>query len=234
MSLRVSLVGVGLLLSAVVAQADVSVTPALVSDYDFRGYSQSGKDPALQLSLDYSTGPFHIGAWGSNVNFGPGDAKTEIDLLADYSFGSDETVNFNTGIVYYTYPGHSEWNYPEVWFKGSRGWFSLSYYYGWSWPIVEDGDKVDTQSGQYLSGDVTVPIGETGVDVVGHVGYSFGSIWTGAEYTDYSVGFAKSFGHFDTSIKYVASDQVVNKSDIFNNEDRVILSVSTTLPWGKE
>lgn len=226
--------GLALTMVAVAARAELSVTPAVVSDYDFRGFSQSGKDPALQVGVDYTTGPFHIGAWGSNVDFGPGDAKGELDLLADYSFGSDETLNLNTGIVYYVYPGHDEWNYPEVWINASRGWFSASYYYGWAWPIVSDGDRVDTQSGHYLSGEMTVPIGESGFDVTAHVGYSFGSYWTDYEYTDYSVGVAKSFGHFDAELKYVGSDQVENEDDIFNNEDRLILSVSTTLPWAKE
>ena len=42
-----------------------------MSDYDFRGFSQSAKDPALQGSADYAFGEsgFSIGAWASNVDF---------------------------------------------------------------------------------------------------------------------------------------------------------------------
>jgi uncharacterized protein (TIGR02001 family) len=234
MRLRVYLAGLALALAAAVAHADVSVTPALVSDYDFRGYSQSGKSPALQIGLDYSSGPIHVGGWTSNIDFGPGDAKTELDLIADYSFGSDALANFNAGVIYYTYPGHDEWAYPEVWLSASKGWFSLSYYYGWAWPVVADGRNVDSQDGHYVEGSVTVPIGDSGFDVTGHVGYSFGQFWTDAEYADYSVGVSKSFGNFSAELKFVGSSQDTIKSDIFNNEDRVILSVSTTLPWAKE
>ena len=231
---RVHMAGLALAVAAALAHADMSVTPTVVSDYDFRGYSQSGKKPALQLGLDYSSGPIHVGAWASNIDFGPGEARTEVDVLADYSFGSDDTVKMNTGVVYYTYPGHDEWTYPEAWVSASKGWFSAAYHYGWAWSIVSSGHSVDKKTGSYAEGNVAVPIGTTGFSVTGHVGYSFGQYWSGNEYVDYSVGVAKSFGNFVTALKLVTSDQRVIKSDYFNNEDRLILSVSTTLPWARE
>ncbi|MFO1265469.1 MAG: TorF family putative porin [Rubrivivax sp.] len=227
MKSRVYLAGLALSVAAVAAHADVSVTPTVVSDYDFRGYSQSGKNPALQIGADYISGPIHIGAWTSNVDFGPHDAKSELDLLADYTFGSDDTVKFNTGVVYYMYPGHDVWTYPEAWVTASRGWFSLGYAYSWAWSGTSD-------EASYIQGNVTVPIGETGFGVAGHVGYSFGQYWSSYEYTDWSLGVTKSFGNFNVALKYVGSDQVEITSDVFNNQDRVLLSVSTTLPWAKE
>jgi uncharacterized protein (TIGR02001 family) len=224
---RVYLAGLALAVAAAAAHADVSVTPTVVSDYDFRGYSQSGKNPALQIGVDYSSGPIHAGAWTSNIDFGPGDAKSELDLLADYTFGSDETVKVNTGLVYYMYPGHDVWTYPEAWAIASKGWFSVGYAYSWAW----SGTNAEAS---YVQGNVTVPIGDTGFSVTGHAGYSFGQYWSDFEYVDYSVGVAKSFGNFNTSLKFVGSDQDTIKADVFNNEDRVILSVSTTLPWAKE
>lgn len=234
MKSRVYLAGLALTVAAYAAHADVTVSPSLVSDYDFRGYSQSGKSPALQIGLDYASGPIHVGAWTSNVDFGKGDAKTELDLLADYSFGSDETVKFNTGVVYYTYPGHDEWTYPEAWVTATRGWFSLGYHYGWAWPVVSAGHGVDSLEGSYIEGNVTVPLGDSGFSAAGHVGYSFGQYWSSIEYTDWSLGVSKTLGKFNVALKYVGSDQVENTSDVFNNQDRVILSVGTTLPWGKD
>ncbi len=46
----------GLLTLSSVSQAQFSSTWTAVSDYDFRGYSQSGTDPALQASADYAFG----------------------------------------------------------------------------------------------------------------------------------------------------------------------------------
>ena len=41
--------------AAATAQAEVSSTITLASDYDFRGITQTARDPALQASLDWST-----------------------------------------------------------------------------------------------------------------------------------------------------------------------------------
>jgi len=249
---RVYLAGLALAVAAAAAHADVSVTPTVVSDYDFRGYTQSGKDPALQIGLDYSGGPIHVGAWTSNINFGPGSAKTELDFLADYSFGSDATAKFNTGIVYYTYPGHEGLTYPEAWISATKGWFSVAYHYGWAWPdYTVSNPSADTNAeASYAEGNVTVPIGGTGFSVAGHVGYSFGQYWNhvdldakaagvsgSGEYVDWSVAVSKSFGNFNAALKYVDSNGVDFSTssgpykDIFSNDGRVILSVSTTLPW---
>ena len=66
------LCAVGLMLVAGPALAgEFSSTITATSDYDFRGVSQTGKDPALQLSLDYAfDSGFYAGLWGSNVDFG--------------------------------------------------------------------------------------------------------------------------------------------------------------------
>jgi uncharacterized protein (TIGR02001 family) len=227
---RVYLAGLALAVAAAAAHAELSVTPAVVSDYDWRGNSQSGKDPAFQLGADYSTGPFHVGVWGSTVDFGD-DTDVELDLLADFSFGSDETANFNTGFVYYTYPGSSDYNFPEIWFKASKSFFTAALNYSWDFANLDE-------SGWYADVSAAFPLGETGIDLTAHIGHAFGDVYDtpvgNFDYTDYSIGIAKSFGNFDTALKFVASDQDTNEDDVFNNEDRVIFSVSTTLPWAKE
>jgi len=243
---RVYLAGVALAAASAAAHADVSVTPALTSDYDFRGYTQSDKKPALSVSVDYSGGPIHVGAWTSSIDFGPHDARSELDLMADYTFGSDDTVKVNTGFVYYTYPGHDNYTYPEAWVMASKGWFSAAYHYSWDWANV-------SQEASYVEGNVTVPIASTGFSAVGHVGYSFGQYWKAVddaaqaagvsgngEYIDWSVGVTKGFGNFNFVLKYVDSNGVDFSADsgpyknVFSNDGRVILSVSTTLPWAKK
>src|SRR6187200_2427346 len=58
----------GLLVAAAAANAQVSSTVTLTSDYDFRGFSQSATDPAIQASLDYAhESGWYVGAWASNV-----------------------------------------------------------------------------------------------------------------------------------------------------------------------
>src|SRR5688572_17558531 len=78
--------------------------------YDFRGVSQSAKDPALQGSADYAFGEsgFSIGAWASNVEFDGYDGDIELDLYANYVGEINDTFSWTAGIVRYMYPGSGE------------------------------------------------------------------------------------------------------------------------------
>ena len=93
-SIRTMALVTGLLALSGVSQAQFSSTWTAVSDYDFRGYSQSAKSPALQASADYTAGDtgFSAGAWASNVDFGPATMKTmELDLYANYAVKINDT-----------------------------------------------------------------------------------------------------------------------------------------------
>ena len=82
----------GLLAISGVSQAQFSSTWTVVSDYDYRGVSQSAKDPALQGSADYAFGDsgFAIGAWASNVDWGV-DEDVEVDVYASYAKEINDT-----------------------------------------------------------------------------------------------------------------------------------------------
>jgi len=55
------------------ASAQLSGTFSLTSDYDYRGFSQSAEDFAVQGSLDYEhESGFYASAWGSSLNGGSG------------------------------------------------------------------------------------------------------------------------------------------------------------------
>src|SRR3954468_2703522 len=97
----------GLLAISGVSQAQFSSTWTVVSDYDFRGVSQSGKDPALQGSADYAFGDsgLSVGAWASNVDFSPFDGDIELDLYANYVGKINDTFSWTAGVTRYMYPG---------------------------------------------------------------------------------------------------------------------------------
>ncbi len=67
-------IAAGLLLATGAVQAQVTGTVTAVSDYDFRGVSLSGTDPALQGSVDWANeSGFYAGLWASSsLDFGPG------------------------------------------------------------------------------------------------------------------------------------------------------------------
>jgi len=85
-----------------VAQADVSASVTLTSDYVFRGLSLSGEDPAIQGSFDYESGMFYAGVWGTSL--GSGGTSMEMDLYAGVT-PMIGPVQLDLGVVGYFYPG---------------------------------------------------------------------------------------------------------------------------------
>jgi uncharacterized protein (TIGR02001 family) len=51
------------------AASPVTYNIGLVSDYRYRGISQSKLKPALQGGIDYADGPFYVGTWASTIGW---------------------------------------------------------------------------------------------------------------------------------------------------------------------
>src|SRR3982751_2127886 len=122
-SIRTLALVTGLLALSGVSQAQFSSTWTAVSDYDFRGFSQSGTDPALQGSADYAFGDsgLSMGAWASNVDFG-NDEDLELDLYVNYSGKINDTFSWQAGGTWYEYPsGNDSDGYPEIYVGFNAG-----------------------------------------------------------------------------------------------------------------
>ena len=83
---------------------------SLVSDYIFRGQSQSWGKPSLQamVEADHKSG-FYIGVAAASVSdkWLPG-ANVEVDYFTGFRNtlpGAASAVGFDVGAIYYTYPG---------------------------------------------------------------------------------------------------------------------------------
>jgi uncharacterized protein (TIGR02001 family) len=212
--------------------AELAVTPAVVSDYDFRGVTQTAMDPAFQLGATYSLdNGIYLFGWGSNLDDDSyPDADLEVDLGFGYAGGDAETsVGYDFGVTFYQYPGESDFNYEEIYAGLSKNWFSGKLWYSPEWPGSND-------SAMYLEGNGTFPLPQD-FSFVAHLGYSFGDYWENRdiEYFDYAVGLAKSFGHADVALKYIDGSDLPDApgSDVFSTDSKVWLSVSTTFPWGE-
>jgi hypothetical protein len=80
----------------------------LVSDYRFRGISQTFKEPALQGGFDFShaaTG-IYLGNWNSNVSSGAGfpGGNLEMDFYGGWKHSWGDW-GIDLGAIYYYYPG---------------------------------------------------------------------------------------------------------------------------------
>ncbi len=99
-----------------------SITIGGTSDYVFRGFSNSNRDPAAQGSFDVTYGIWYAGIWASNTkypNFGGPcvDNGTPCDDIGtigpaevDYYVGAKPVwgpVTFDFAFLYYTFPGQN-------------------------------------------------------------------------------------------------------------------------------
>lgn len=238
-SIRTLALVTGLLALSGVSQAQFSSTWTLVSDYDFRGFSQSAKDPALQGSADYAFGDsgFSIGAWASNVDFEPFDGDIELDLYMNYVGEINDTFSWTAGLTYYMYPGSDEVDlgggvvlaplgeYAEGYVGLNAGNFSFKQWYS------NDFYESDS-SAQYTEANYTQPIGEK-FSLAFHLGYSWGDYWEDAETTDYAVQGNFTAGNFTLFLKFTGTEGDVEiEDDVGNNEARFLVGVMTTFPWG--
>lgn len=114
--------------------AAVSSTVTLTSNYLFNGITLTEHDPALQPSLDWSSGDgWYAGLWASNVKFSPG---TELEFDGTVGYWTQLTPDWllDVGVAQYTYHGSGSadseaFNYPEAYIKLSYQNTKLGYWY---------------------------------------------------------------------------------------------------------
>ena len=84
---------------------------ALVSDYRFRGVSQSDKGIAVQggITVSHESG-LYGGLWASNLaGWGTfGGSNTELDLIAGYKVALADGLTLDAGLTWYMYPSGAD------------------------------------------------------------------------------------------------------------------------------
>jgi len=232
---------VGLLGVAGATQAGVTSTWTLASDYDFRGITQTAKDPALQASLDYAhPSGWYIGGWGSNVDFGPGDPNLEVDLYSGFTKTLDTGLSYDLGGVWYTYHSapHPGVNYVEAYaglgYTDKSG-MSIKGKFFYS-PDFGGASTPGDMSAEYVQADLSYPL-PANFSFTAHAGYSFGDYWSNSnsEYFDYAIGFGYTAGKFSFAAKYIDGSDLkdVPGTNVFDTRSKVVVTVATTFPWGE-
>lgn len=200
---------------------DITITGGvtLVSDYRFRGVSQSAEDVAIQgtINVNHSSG-LYFGTWASSIDEDTiAYGHTEVDLYAGWTGEVASGVTGDIGVIYYVYPNAPSGtasDYFEVYgsVKGTLGPASVKVgtNYAWSQNSTFNDDNL------YLYTDVTIGIPDSPVTLVGHFGYSDGSFaqynnfFSGApfdgEYTDWAVGFDVALAPVTLGVRYVDTD----------------------------
>ena len=196
----------------------------IVSDYSFRGETQTGRDAAIQggFDLGFDSG-FYIGTWASNVNFGPYSdgadptyTSMELDLYAGFGGAMSEGSTWDVSIIRFEYPNEGGADYIEVALAFSFGDFSVGANYSPEY-LGEGGDTFLYPYVGYSFG-----LGESAtLDV--SVGQGLGD--TG-DHLDYSIMLGAPVAGLDFGIGVVGTD-IDDGSP--GNEGRLILSLSKSL-----
>jgi uncharacterized protein (TIGR02001 family) len=106
---------------ALAQETDVAFNAAVVSDYVFRGVSQTLEEPAIQAGVDVTNGGVYVGAWASNVDFGD-DTDAEIDIYGGYRAEAGGFA-LDVGVIGYFYAGEpdgADYNFAELKVAASR------------------------------------------------------------------------------------------------------------------
>src|SRR3569832_669780 len=95
----------------------LSYNVGLVSEYRYRGISQSAREPALQGGIDYvHMSGFYLGTWASTIKrikdssipAGPSaKGPVEIDLYGGYKANINDAVSYDIGVLQYWYAGNT-------------------------------------------------------------------------------------------------------------------------------
>ena len=136
-----ALAAAGLLTASAATGAEFSANVALTTDYSFRGWSQTLRDPAIQGGFDvgFDSG-FSVGTWASTVNFGEAsETSMEWDLYVGWSKEISDGVSLDLTAIYFDYPNDRDaLNYQEYAAAVSFGDVSLSINYSPAYLGTED------------------------------------------------------------------------------------------------
>lgn len=194
----------------------VSGSVTLVSDYRFRGISQTAGDPAIQGGITATHGSgFYVGTWASSIKGGDALGDMELDLFAGWSGTLSGPVGLDAGLLYYTYPTNmpgykAEFFEPYATVSTTIGPVEgkLGVNYAWSQ------DALGNQDNLYLHSEVSTAIPQTPFTLSAHLGYTDGplapSLLAGGASRngwDWSIGASATIlGKLDLGVSYIGTD----------------------------
>jgi uncharacterized protein (TIGR02001 family) len=200
--LAASLLSVAGIAHAQAAESTLSFNAGVVSDYRYRGISQSRLEPAVQGGFDYADkSGFYVGAWGSTIKWikdTPGVTKgsTEIDLYGGYK-STVGSLAYDVGFLRYEYLNNNyasasgvNANTNEVYGGVTYGVFTAKY----SHAISNLFGNANSKNSYYVDLSAAFDMGD-GFTLTPHVGYQSVKNVANASYTDYSLTLAKDLGN---------------------------------------
>ena len=188
---------------------------ALVSDYRFRGLSQSNLHLAPQASatITHSSG-FYASFWSSAIDdYVAAGADAELDLIGGYSTTIDD-VTIDGGLLYYVYPSAAKGvntDFLEIYGSVKTAFGPATVKGGFAYDPKQKaiGFPKPKEDNLYLYGEAGYTIPDTGFGLTSHIGYSKGrSLLTFGlkDYIDWNLGATYTWKNATFGISYVDTD----------------------------
>jgi len=190
----------------------------VVSDYVFRGISQTNSMPAVQGGVDFTAGNgFYIGAWGSNISIlADSGVATTSSLELDGYLGVKNTFYedffYDAGFLLYHYPaayapGAVNADTREVYAALGYDWLAVKY----SYSVGNTFGVAQSSGSTYLDISINYPVSDSGFTLGAHYGQQKFAGQTAANlaaanmdpsYKDYKVSVSKELNGFILGLAY--------------------------------
>lgn len=196
------------------AASSLSWNAAVVSDYRYRGISQTRLRPALQGGVDAVDGAsgWYAGAWASTIAWtadAGGSGHVELDLYGGKRGTVTAELVYDLGLLGYVYPsnglgavaGFANANTLEAYGQLSYGSGSLKY----SHSLSNLFGFVDSHGSGYLDLSVNPAIG-AGLQLNLHLGHQRVANNGAASYSDWKLGLTRDFGFVSAALAALGTD----------------------------
>jgi len=202
------------------AASPITFNAGVVTDYRYRGVSQSRLKPALQGGVDYA-GPngIYLGTWASTIKWikdagtivgsDAGNANFEWDLYGGWKGEVASGLTLDVGLLSYVYPsnklgditGFANANTTELYGALTVGVATLKY----SHSLTNLFGFADSKNSGYFDLSAGFDVGN-GITLTPHLGYQKVTNTSAASYTDYALTVSKDFSGWVPSLAVVGTD----------------------------
>lgn len=185
--------------TAMAAEDSLSFNAGAVTEYRYRGVSQSNLKPALQGGVDFAhKSGFYLGAWASGIKWLP-KSNMELDLYGGYKGEIQPGLGYDLGVLRYQYIDSAFANTTEVYGALTYSVFTAKYSHSTTNLFGTDNSK----GSGYLDLSATIDLGN-GLSLVPHVGRQTVKHNGAASYTDYALSLNKDMGNgLSASLSYI-------------------------------
>ena len=221
----------------------------LVSDYIYRGISQTGQKPAIQGGFDYAhSSGFYAGVWGSNISWlrdagVATNASLELDTYFGFKNSFANDFSYDAGFLRYNYPatyvaGATKADTDEIYGLIGYKWLTGKY----SYSLGDTFGMPNARGTNYLDLSASYTVPDTSITLGAHIGRqtykgaradALAAAGATATYTDYKLSVSRDFSGYVLGLAYSGTNAKTGTGQSYTSpqgkdlgRDTVVLSLS--------